>query len=120
MTQKDKDILFKEFCTRLPYGVKMKCVKSDSSLLDKVITFDKSWLETIQSQYHEFKPYLIPLTKIPIKLKTKLTRQTANIEGIFQQCVAEIDFYIKHHIDFRGLIEKGLALDATEELGIYD
>ena len=30
----------------------------------------------------------------------------------------EVDFYHKHHIDYRGLIPKGLAIDATG-LNIY-
>lgn len=31
----------------------------------------------------------------------------------------EIDFYNKHHIDYRGLIPMGLAIDATG-LSIYE
>lgn len=33
-------------------------------------------------------------------------------------CAFEIDFYHKHHIDYRGLIPMGLAIDATG-LNIY-
>jgi hypothetical protein len=53
------------------------------------------------------------------KQKAELAHLTANIDGIFEQVLAEIEFYHKHHIDYRELIEMGLAIDATG-LGIYE
>ena len=42
----------------------------------------------------------------------------ADSEGIFDSVLIEINFYHKHHIDYRDLIPKGLANDATN-LNIY-
>ena len=35
-----------------------------------------------------------------------------------QICEKKVDFFNKYHIDYRGLIEKGLALEAPEDM--YD
>jgi hypothetical protein len=53
------------------------------------------------------------------KQKAELAHLTANIDGIFEQVLAEIEFYHRHHIDYQGLIQLGLAIDATG-LDIYD
>jgi hypothetical protein len=68
---------------------------------------------------NDIKPYLFPLASMTPKQKAELAHLTANIDGIFEQVLAEIDFYHRHHIDYRGLISLGLAIDATG-LDIYD
>ena len=85
--------------------------------------------------YDEFKPYLLPLssiTKMLEELNTigffKYCDTIANVShlesknGISEEIYTYIDiesiyglmnFFNSHHIDYRGLIEKGLAIDAT-------
>jgi hypothetical protein len=52
------------------------------------------------------------------KHRAELFNLRITIEDSFQDSLCEIDFYHKNHFDYRGLIEKGLAIDATN-LGIY-
>ena len=90
--------------------------------------------------YDEFKPYLLPLSSITEMLEDlntigffKYCDTIANVShlesknGISEEIYTYIDiesisglmnFFHSHHIDYRGLIEKGLAIDATN-LNIY-
>ena len=90
--------------------------------------------------YDEFKPYLLPLSSITEMLEElntngffKYCDTIANVShlesknGISEEIYTYIDiesisglmnFFNSHHIDYRGLIEKGLAIDATN-LNIY-
>ena len=90
--------------------------------------------------YDEFKPYLLPLSSITEMLEElntigffKYCDTIANVShlesknGISEEIYTYIDiesiyglmnFFNSHHIDYRGLIEKGLAIDATG-LNIY-
>ena len=85
--------------------------------------------------YDEFKPYLLPLSSITEMLEElntigffKYCDTIANVShlesknGISEEIYTYIDiesisglmnFFHSHHIDYRGLIEKGLAIDAT-------
>ena len=73
----------------------------------------------------EVKPYLFPLSSMTEKQQKKfdqlieLELKAINDEIIQTQVTAfEIDFYNKNHFDYRDLIEKGLAIDASN-LNIY-
>lgn len=116
MTQEDKDLLLKDLCSRIPYGVKCQCfdertiatltgVKSKSKLY-----FDElDWKEfdgTVNIDY--CKPYLFPMSKVVEEVITTSNKHIA----------VNVDFFHKNHIDYRGLIPVGLALDATN-LNIY-
>jgi len=140
MTQEDKQLLLKDLCARLPYGVKVTYPKLSN-------TMPKEWdVNGIPNKYgfvdigvpdkHRFaavpiediKPYLRPMSSMTDKEKEELEYvielSLQALEGeeghnIVSAAPAafEIDFYNKHHIDYRGLIEKGLALEAPE--GMY-
>lgn len=73
------------------------------------------------------KPYLRPLSSITEKEKEEAS-EAIEIElnalqgpgGFTVENAASytfmIDFYNKHHLDYRGLIEKGLALEAPKDM----
>ena len=121
MKIEDQDLLLKDLCGRLPYWVKC-IVKSDgyigviSSIESQygVVTFD----DGRQEEICDIKPYLFPLSSMTGRLKAELFNLRINIEEPFQDSLCEIDFYHRKHFDYRGLIEKGLAIDATG-LNIY-
>ena len=117
MTQEDKDLLLKDLCARLPYEVKVKITSRDSKNRIVYLTEDNICHLTI-GWWSECKPYLFPLSSMTPKQKSELSMLIADSEGMFDSVLIEIDFYHKYHIDYRGLIEKGLANDATG-LNIY-
>lgn len=127
MTQEDKQLLLKDLCARLPYGV--VCYNSDTESNFKLCdtadidsgypTFDYGYgeLETV-------KPYLRPMSSMTEKEKNDyLNTFKKSIIGTDEEdgrvwTVDSIDYLNAHHFDYRGLIEKGLAIEAPK--GMYD
>ena len=116
--------LIKDLCSRLPYGVKVSKVVENwtsdphpirSINLNNIIVEDGEFEDGTPDidvwNYEEIKPYLFPLSSMTEKQKIELT-------CIIDSDYAQIDWYNKNHIDYRGLIPMGLALDATG-LNIY-
>lgn len=121
MKIEDQDLLLKDLCGRLPYWVKC-IVKSDgyvgviSSIESQygVVTFD----DGRQEEICDIKPCLYPLSSMTLKQKAELSMLVVGVEDIFKSFLIEVEFYHKHHIDYRGLIPMGLAIDDTG-LNIY-
>ena len=122
MTQEDKELLLKDLCARLPYGVKVESVFINPDTKEHkscgIEVFNATSLLMIRDGLGEFKPYLFPLSSMTGRLKAELFNLRIDIEDPFQDTLCEIDFYHRNHFDYRGLIEKGLAIDATG-LNIY-
>ena len=70
----------------------------------------------------DIKPYLFPLSSMTEEQKTELMELMYKADtpfgAIFSENIDYFDWLNKHHFDYRGLIEKSLALDATG-LNIY-
>lgn len=122
MTQEQKDLLLKDLCARLPYGVKGNYQNSDDKLL-RSITIVYNYLKPNgMVMTGDIKPYLFPLssmTEEQTEELIKLINTGQNDNNEFMRSLCRIDFYHKHHFDYRGLIPMGLAIDATN-LGIYE
>ena len=125
MKQEEKELLIKDFCARLPYGVKVR-----HEHLSKIgILYDISMCGDITidySTYNHFgnindtKPYLFPLSSMTEEQK-RIYNSICNMNGwdmSFCEAQELIDWINANHFHYRGLIEKGLALDATN-LNIY-
>lgn len=130
MIQENKDLLLKDLCARLPYGVKVQVdLQSNtySPIVCKVCSIECAEIgsafigvETSPDTYNEFreflcKPYLFPLSSMTEEQITDFTKFVAN--GIMDENIV-YDWYNKNHFDYRGLIPKSLAIDATG-LNIY-
>lgn len=138
MKTEDQDLLLKDLCGRLPYWVKC-IVKSDgyvgviSSIESQygVVTFD----DGRQEEICDIKLCLYPLSSMTKEQKREYHQSTSKDIDILQDVILEringkdnnnkhaiayngIDWLNAHLFDYRGLIEKGLAIDATG-LNIY-
>ena len=118
MTQEEKDLLLDDLCARLSHGVKIQ-VNDKIETLDSIDILDKvvGYASFLASDLEEVKPYLFPLSSMTEKQKKHLF---AIFEDESDDVVEYkvVDFYNKNHLDYRCLIEKGLAIDATG-LNIY-
>ena len=132
MIQENKDLLLKDLCARLPYGVKgfvdglgIVTLRGFADYVANDVAIEHngnlSWMEV-----SNFKPYLRPMSSmteeecitlsklIPYEtdawkhIKTPIPLYIANIE--------QFDFFHRHHLDWRGLISKGLALEASKNI----
>ena len=140
MKKEDEDLLLKDLCGRLPYGVKCFvnytfCNETTdyedvkSSTVDTLVTINQQtesfFFEWLCEWFDidEFKPYLFPLSSMTEEQKDEIDKFFKSIEGqlvgLMGRTVYLIDFFNKNHLDYRGLIKEGLAIDATG-LGIYE
>ena len=139
MTREQKELLLKDLCARLPYGVKIDNVGEPSMLISinnrcRIIVetgeVDKEpRLDVLEIE--DCKPYLFPLSSMTEEQKEFIKNKFCydwDIDdhpySLWAQCVdigdADdlIDWFHKNHFDYRGLIPMGLANDATG-LNIY-
>ena len=132
MTQEDKELLLKDLCARLPYEVEVyysetvpiSTLKTINSEKGTCILYDHSqWYRHNKFHIEEVKPYLRPMSS----MTEEEEKEYINIDNRSYSCPKDyahipasdrIDWLNAHHFDYRGLIEKGLALEAKE--GIYD
>ena len=123
--QKDlKDLLLKDLCARLPYGVKFACNKNvyTAKGLDLIVTDEGDWEYAVTAkgiapiEIDFIKPYLFPLSSMTDEQTEeliKLINTGQNDNNEFMRSLCRIEFYHKNHFDYRGLIPMGLANDAT-------
>jgi hypothetical protein len=132
MTQTDKELLLKDLCSRLPYGVKVQDIYYNSLepapiwLIDINAQNVRMFADEGYQSIEYIKPYLFPMSSMTEEQKEefntqslKLQLQVIDEEIMYEKATEfEVDFYNKHHLDWRGLIPMGLANDATG-LNIY-
>lgn len=145
MTQEEKELLLKDLCARLPYGVKCIVTKSRTEQgqkgdVGKIIYICLEGVECIGnepffSEFGNFKPYLRSMSSMTEEQKAELKQEHIKDEKLYVECLTmaakgdssmrgkvilhyAMDWCNKNHFDYRGLIEKGLAIDATG-LNIY-
>ena len=122
MTQEEKQLLLIDLCARLPYGI--KCYEADVEYTFDIIGTTTNNKEFIFSDGYErnleqIKPYLRPMSSMTkeevfeyLSACSKDNRDTL----IAPKCFG-LDYLLSHHLDVRGLIPMGLALEAKE--GMY-
>ena len=143
MTPEDKELLIKDLCARLPYNVICQVeFKEDGKYNSKVMLLsgiftDEAYFTTKCGSIYsnEYKPYLFPLSSMTkeqlFDVQEILGKNEMEIEDGFLrildsdrntisylEILALLEWFYKNHFDINGLIEKGLAIDATE-LNIY-
>ena len=119
MTQNEKDLLLKDLCTRLPYGVIVSTDKGKGHVCDINLTiFGIEIGVNINSivrdtfSINNVKPYLFPLSSMTDK-QNEVYLNTCKYGNISFQTLETFDWLNKNHFDYRGLILMGLAIDTT-------
>lgn len=126
MTNEEKQILLKDLCARLPYGVKYNYGGNEGC----DYTMDRISLIAIDDAFpiEDIKPYLRPLSSMTEEEKKEFDEFVCideeawngdGIQGYINQAEIMsdgIDYLLAHHFDYRGLIEKGLAIEAPKDM----
>lgn len=137
MTQENKELLFRDLCARLTYGVKayvknwskldrkyyegVYTVESIHPSLNNILAYsDKFSVEVIIGyDDYEIKPYLFPLSSMTEEQDKEfaLLQTSAGQEGFLYvcNCANMVKWLVENHFDYNCLIEKGLAIDATNK-----
>lgn len=126
MTQENKALLLKDLCARLPYKVICQVefkengkYNSKDMLLSGIFT-DEAYFTTKDGSIYsnEYKQYLFPLSSMTEEQEEEYNDLNSYELGCFPHTEEALDYLIKNHFDYRYLIDKGLAIDATG-LNIY-
>ena len=120
MNQKEKALLISDLCARLPYGVIMgnKTLKETSYRLSGQDIDDAEFDDKFDDV-----PYLRPMSSMTKKEYEELKEISpyygfASFKYIYDWApnYEMIDWLNVHHFDYRGLIEKGLAIEAPSDM----
>ena len=142
MTEEEKkDLLFRDLCARVPYGVKVQYM-NNIFVIDYVSSYEEVKLDIPDNWtvgVSEVKPYLFPFSSITDEQKSELNKRftvqfsgnnvysihyhsegywDTDLELDLQDWLWFINWCYKNHFDIYGLIPMGLALDATG-LNVY-
>lgn len=133
MTREQKDLLLKDLCARLPYNIKVQY---------KGNIFNIDYISPIYGEIHldivdnytidvsEIKPYLFPLSSMTNEQYDEFFNYFHNIEieeikasgdylkAAYLSDSAKYEWLNRNKFDWGYLIEKGLAIDATD-LNVY-
>ena len=121
MTKEDKELLLRDLCARLPYGVKVQ-----TPLMNDEITLTCG---DISAYFFNRDCDITPLPYLRT-MSSMTDEELAEYELLANHCMCTsvgfvhleiqslIDWLNAHHFDYRGLIDKGLALEAPE--GMYN
>lgn len=122
MTQEQKQLLIKDLCSRLPYETWVK-YEGKKWLVTGYGHGRVSLLPSVFSSIggpcplvEEVRPYLRSMSSMTEEEENEY-RAINCYEGLFPSNEEALDYVLEHHFDFRGLIEKGLVLEAPE--GMY-
>lgn len=136
MTQDQKELLIKDLCTRLPYGVKVREYGEIYPVDFHNISSIETTIQTYKEHPESIKPILFPLSSIESFImingipndivnfiqflmdnpnRVRETGEFSNdLSDDFCSSGKVFDTFNKYHIDYRGLIEKGLAISVFD------
>ena len=144
MNIEEKQLLLKDICARFPYGVKVEAthllyegygkekhqtgvnkrigiLSGFGYLNDVIVSFEDYTWDSFSPQ--DIKPYLRPMSSITEDEMTCLADNTDFMYSFgvryYDKTPEYYDFLNSHHFDYRGLIEKGLAIEVTKENNPY-
>lgn len=123
MTNEEKQLLLKDLSARLPYGVKITCFKN-GALTPYLIDFRDSTIHAtsdfsgtyIKVQLEDCKIYLRLLSSMTEEEKEDYNSKFEGRDFSWEVYYGSTDWLNAHHFDYRGLIEKGLAIEAPEDM----
>ena len=131
MTQEQKELLLNNLCARLPYKVYAQIPDEYGGYTSVIESIDIDGFvkdsEGTQIEIENIKPYLFPLDSITIEQEKELSKlgvsyceyalhdDTRGLGIMVDEAYIFFEFCYKHHIDFLGLIDMGLAIDATNK-----
>ena len=139
MTSEEKELIIKDLCTRLPYGIMVhwagehKLVRlyeiklyghdPDNYIINGLGQPEPGY--EFDMRIKDIKPYLRPMSSMTAKEYVEYEKRVKcilDIERTLHWCdtVESIDYLVSHHLDYKGFIKKGWALPAPESMYSID
>jgi hypothetical protein len=144
MMQEEKELIFKDLCSRLPYHVKVKVWLKDGTTEEGVLDLEHNYGDVLRDAFYynkivDVKPYLRSMASMTeeeweelncigyivplydgcfgVDMRAYCKNSQPHYRRFSEFSTIE-DWFNAHHFDYRGLIEKGLALEAPD--GMYN
>ena len=122
MTKEDKELLFQDLCARLPYHVRLKVWLKEGPTEEGFLDLEHNYEDVLRAAFYyndikDIKPYLRPMSSMTEEERKYYNSLFILIADSECDVYEEMDWLNAHHFDYRGLIERGLALKAPE--GMY-
>ena len=121
----DKELLLKDLSARLSYHVRLKVWLKDGTTEEGFLDLKHNYGDVLRDAFYyneiiDIKPYLFPLSSMSEKQSKEYHELIGGMFGTSALINFEVltDFFNSNHLDYRGLIKRGLAIDATG-LNIY-
>ncbi len=145
MTQEERQLVLVDICERLLYGVRIKLwyqvqnnnpfVLDEEGKIENLSVASQILHDIETGRIKDFKPYLRSMETMTEEERVEMGLaikkdyispdgeiKTSGVDNLLlcscRQGCNLIDWLNAHHFDYRGLIEKGLALEAPE--GMYN
>lgn len=136
MTQKDKELLLQDLCARLPYKPFARWYHKALNKFRDVKIMEISTYGKNIDDYHvnvlcqpepgvdyeasivDIKPYLRPMSSMTEEEMGEYNL-TKTLSIVDYPTLKSFDWLNAHHFDYRGLIEKDLAIEVTKENNPY-
>lgn len=132
MTQEQKELLLKDLCARLPYGVKIMFSYNGfrwygAQTLEEINQCEDGEYAINGWGIHGIKPYLRPMSSMTEDERSDLRKYCAEHSGITYDIGISgatnsaniINWLLAHYFDIYGLIPMDLAIAVTEENNPY-
>lgn len=132
MTQEDKQLLFQDLCARLPYHVRVKVWLKYGTTEEGFLDLEHNYADVLQDAFYydeikDIKPYLRPMSSMTEEEVKELYILLFRVERLGfpdiykgQNAISSLyDWLNINHFDYRGLIDKGLAIAVTQENNPY-
>lgn len=136
MRQEEKELVLKDLCARLLHGVKFACSKNvyTAKGIDLIVTDEGNWEYAVTSkgiapvEIDFIKHYLRPMSSMTEDEREEWENTFDSVYDYVPEAneyddswhdepgVESYDWLNANHFDYRGLIEKGLALEAPEDM----
>lgn len=125
MKKEDKELLLKDLCARLPHHVRVKVWLKYGTTEEGFLDLEHNYGNVLQDAFYynkikDIKPYLRPMSSMTEEeeIEYDATFATIKTDGHYDSTMTHksFDFLNAHHFDYRGLIEKGLALVAPDDM----
>ena len=113
MTNEEKQLLLIDLCARLPYGV---IVQFEGWNPEKLLEANLR-IDVYNGMGGLPIPYLRPMSSMTEEERDEYMNIDCGLNRYYWSHTERItDWINEHHFDYRGLIEKGLALEAKENM----
>ena len=117
MKPEEKELLFKDLSARLPYQPLCKKVDTEDDFCECDGLLGYSLYDLVNNKII-IKPYLRPMSSMTEEEKLEFSLVPIYAFVHFNE-IARMDWLNEHHFDYRGLIEKGLAIEVTDDNNPY-